>query len=901
MRRTLFPAALSLLLACALASCDKNELNENPALYQVRISAVSAQVPTKTQIAPESTRTDMTSVWWSPGDTVGVFGATSLNSAFTSDIAEIAPNALFSGLMTSGDTPLCAYYPYRKDCSDKSAIPVSISRIQDYTGPGSISAGDFKVSVIPARQSSGDYTFTFSPKTVLLRLDLDLTALKGVSSDEVVKSVHFSATGDSASSQSWTGEFSFDLEALASGQSSELQPVAAARTYPGVVVRFPDTPSVSRPVEAYANIAPAVRKDDIVQIRVVTDKHSISFNVTALKDFESGCCYDVSLDLSLATASENALSIVETSDITPEMTAFGFTAAANEGKILAHKASYTGSTDPVVSSVSGVDLTVSQSDGVIEGVIPYLYDYSLAPYFTVPSGCSVTVGGEEQTSGVSVQDFTAPVVYTVSAVNSDGEIESREYTVKLSGSGIPVVVINIPQSGLTLSKNSSFLDYTNIPSKDSDFAKDHSISIYENGVLSLDSAACGIRLRGNSSQLLAKRPMAIKLVDKAGVLGMKKHKRWCLIASIYDRTMIRNAFSYRLANAVQTHFENGTVGEPLGRGFIYNPHGRNVEVVLNGLHIGCYYLCEQIKIDKNRLNIKDCYEDVVEDGNSSPSISDCGFLIELSGEFDEDCKFRTAKRQLPVMFKDSLSSGMLKEMEAWFNDIEANLYNGSTAVTGGNTSDARKYYDAAYEKIDINSMIDWWIVMELAMNDEMQHPKSCYMYRDGDSKLFAGPVWDFDWQTYVNISKFNSDSRFSAMETAAGEPYPYKFTYNGGYSALFYQRADWGTGTLAKPNGYVWYPLLFKDSVFVERVKARWNSLYDSVLKTQGAVITELGTSLEQAAESNWSIWNISVSHGGNSGDEFLTYSAAIESMRTTYESRVEGLNTAINALPDTQ
>ena len=35
----------------------------------------------------------------------------------------------------------------------------------------------------------------------------------------------------------------------------------------------------------------------------------------------------------------------------------------------------------------------------------------------------------------------------------------------------------------------------------------------------------------------------------------------------------------------------------------YTPYGRAVDVLLNGEYKGCYQLCEQIQVHKNRVNI----------------------------------------------------------------------------------------------------------------------------------------------------------------------------------------------------------------------------------------------------------------------------------------------------------
>ena len=68
---------------------------------------------------------------------------------------------------------------------------------------------------------------------------------------------------------------------------------------------------------------------------------------------------------------------------------------------------------------------------------------------------------------------------------------------------------------------------------------------------------------------------------------MPKHKRWVLLANWMDRTLLRNDVAFEMARRVMD----------------WAPRGQFVELYLNGVHQGNYYLCEQIKVDKNRVNI----------------------------------------------------------------------------------------------------------------------------------------------------------------------------------------------------------------------------------------------------------------------------------------------------------
>ena len=132
-----------------------------------------------------------------------------------------------------------------------------------------------------------------------------------------------------------------------------------------------------------------------------------------------------------------------------------------------------------------------------------------------------------------------------------------------------------------------------------------------------------------------------------------------------------------------------------------------------------------MKIDADRVNIKDCYKDVVDGGNSNPSVADCGYLLEFDDAMDEVNCFRT-DRGLPVMFKDEVPENgtLFNAIKDKIGAIEQNLENGN--------------YSEAYKQLDINSVIDYFFVQELTFNDEYKHPKSVYMYIDGEDKLDSG-------------------------------------------------------------------------------------------------------------------------------------------------------------------
>lgn len=223
-----------------------------------------------------------------------------------------------------------------------------------------------------------------------------------------------------------------------------------------------------------------------------------------------------------------------------------------------------------------------------------------------------------------------------------------------------------------------------------------------------------VKGRGNSTWTYPKKPYAVKLDAEAIVCGMPAETRWDLLANYIDRTDMRNAIGFELARRTKS--------------LEWTPHGEFVELYLNSVWMGNYFLCEHIKIDKNRLDLKNG-----------------GYILELDTNFDEEFKFKSEKLNLPVQVKDwkgdDMTAARLAEIQTEFNRIEALIVSDSRATDGWQ------------ELVDMDSFIDWWFVYELVQCGESNHPKSCYMYHDKDGKLKAGPVWDFDWGTFRSGSE----------------------------------------------------------------------------------------------------------------------------------------------------
>lgn len=454
------------------------------------------------------------------------------------------------------------------------------------------------------------------------------------------------------------------------------------------------------------------------------------------------------------------------------------------------------------------------SNGFVNVQVPNGTDMSAMTAGFEFNGSYVTVDGVRQHSGVGTHDFsdfTAPLTYSI--VNTVGDTLS--YTVRMFD--LPVVILTSPSP---------------IVSKD-EWTEDCSMVLREADAVTVTDYGSQVQLkgRGNTTWTFPKKPYAIKLNKKAKVLGMPKHKRWVLLANWLDKTLLRNAFAFEIARATD---------------LAWTPRGGFVEVILNGEHVGNYYLCEQIKVDGNRVNITEMSATDIE-GDALTG----GYLMEIDVNFDETNKFRSAVRNLPYNIKEP-DEDVLQDQQ--FGYIQSYISEMENALDADDWLETREYTNY----MDTASFADFWFVNELAKNYELTHPKSCYVHKDRLGKLTAGPVWDFDYGTFKPASS--------------------------------------GNGNYFSVKGAVYYDRLFLDPQFISVVKRHWSEHLEA-LEAVSDYVTDLAGQIERSAERNALMWPIDEVNGAVNGDTELSVDAAVTRIVNFYTSKVAWMTGAINAM----
>ncbi len=257
------------------------------------------------------------------------------------------------------------------------------------------------------------------------------------------------------------------------------------------------------------------------------------------------------------------------------------------------------------------------------------------------------------------------------------------------------------------------------------------ITITYDGGTRIQQDTIGIRGRGNASWNFPKKPYRVKFAKStrvfknSGIETPAKCKKWTLINNYGDKTLMRNALAFEFSKRL---------------GMPYTPYIQPVDVILNGEYKGCYQLCDQITIDKNRVNIAEMLPEDIEE----PYITG-GYLLEVDAYAGNETNKFTSTRGIPVTIKspdeDEIVVKQLNYIRSYFSRMEAKLWSSAYADS---TNGYRSMFDP-------ETFLRHFIVGEFAGNTDTYW--STYISKDReDNILKIASVWDFDLA-------FNNDYR----------------------------------------------------------------------------------------------------------------------------------------------
>jgi len=305
-----------------------------------------------------------------------------------------------------------------------------------------------------------------------------------------------------------------------------------------------------------------------------------------------------------------------------------------------------------------------------------------------------------------------------------------------------------------------------------------------------------IKVRGNSTAGMSKKPYRVKFGEKKSPFGKEAARSWVLLANYYDATFALNAMAFELGKRLGLEFTNSS---------------QLVNLWINGTYKGIYQLTEQIQSHKGRVDLKekhngwlaefDYHDPAADEKNSwfKTSNYDMGTYIKAP-ELDDTIPNRPTSY---IQFvKDDINNLVKKMSESGFPN------NG--------------YRDL----IDLDSWAKY-VLIQLVMDNFDFNSKaqagyllgSNYAYKiESCDKIKAGPLWDFDLA--------------AGLERISG----------GGFGGSFPTHYKTYQDSIAPTHAF--YRRLWEDPVFKAKYKKTWDA-YKSQFQSMGAFIDDIKSQLD--------------------------------------------------------
>lgn len=397
-------------------------------------------------------------------------------------------------------------------------------------------------------------------------------------------------------------------------------------------------------------------------------------------------------------------------------------------------------------------------------------------YFFMPEGADLS--SVDITEVNTVHDESTDNRFEKSLVTGENKVEinNKNYDiVVMQSENIPAVYINTESGSLD-----------NIYA-DKDNKESAVIQVYDNGEKLVEENLKHIKGRGNASWEYPQKSFNIKFENKFDLFGMGEGKKYSLISTYTDPTLVKNNLAFTLADNI---------------GLNYVSDYQQVDLYINNNYLGNYLVSEGVRVGKNRININNLDDeneyanpgvkldelDIITDAESitdhsngtkrwvdienNPENITHGYLLELemgSRYIEESSGFVTENGQAVVVSSPEYAT---EEEVSYISSFYQDFENALLSDDGYNAKG--KHYS---EYIDISSFAKMYLIQEFSSNRDA-NMTSTYMYLDDSGILRAGPVWDFD-------NAFGNQVYLGNMNNPADvKPYDFRVCLDGFFNHL---------------------------------------------------------------------------------------------------------------------
>ena len=200
-------------------------------------------------------------------------------------------------------------------------------------------------------------------------------------------------------------------------------------------------------------------------------------------------------------------------------------------------------------------------------------------------------------------------------------------------------------------------------------------------------------------------------------------------------------------------------------GMPYVPEGKMIDLYINGVFYGNYYLCEKVQVEDNRVALRDMEEtaqalyrtEELQNLEHQQNEDETRKWADIQYEDPDISRGYLFERELDIRFHEEVSGFVTTQgdhyalqsptyaSEGQVNYIAGLMQEFQDAIeqTDGINTETGKHYS---EYIDVNSFVQKYLVDEITKNYD-GGVTSSFFYKPQDTvstKIFAGPVWDYD-------------------------------------------------------------------------------------------------------------------------------------------------------------
>lgn len=323
----------------------------------------------------------------------------------------------------------------------------------------------------------------------------------------------------------------------------------------------------------------------------------------------------------------------------------------------------------------------------------------------------------------------------------------------------------------------------------------------DDGSLDFGGELESIKGRGNYTWTAHdKKPYSLKLTGEANLLGMGNAQKWVLLANAGDLSNIRNKLVYDVADKF---------------GLSYSPESSFVDLYLNGEYVGLYQLCEKNEVAAERV-------DIGEDG----------FLVSLEMQdrlTDQNLNYveTSSGQALRVHYPQTVT----QESSVKTSQILQSVENAIAAEDGTDKTTGKHWT----ELIDLDSWARKYLIEEFFGSCDAGFI-SQFFYCDmsnGDGKVYAGPVWDFD------------------------------HSIGNSYVPELYDPQSFFANRLSVKSSYTspWFYNLYNKDEFYDKVIELYQNEFIPLFHNSLSVLTdEYATTISDSAAMNQIRWNHTIS-----------------------------------------